>query len=199
MVRSLEQTTMRKVYLRILPFAALTYFMCYLDRINVGFAALTMNKDLGLDAGDLRYGGRRVLLGLCAVRGAEQHHPRKGRRADLDRPHHDHLGHHSPAAPPSSPARTASWRCASCSGLAEAGSVPRFRALFHLLVPGRLPRPHQFRVHAGPADRGCQPARRFRPRSWASTGCGVCAAGRCMYILEAIPTVADRHRRVSST
>ena len=28
----------------------LTYFLCYLDRINVGFAALTMNKDLGLDA-----------------------------------------------------------------------------------------------------------------------------------------------------
>jgi ACS family tartrate transporter-like MFS transporter len=37
------------VYLRILPFAVLTYFFCYLDRINVGFAALTMNKDLGLD------------------------------------------------------------------------------------------------------------------------------------------------------
>ena len=50
MVRSLEQLTMRKVYLRILPFAALTYFFCYLDRINVGFAALTMNKDIGLDA-----------------------------------------------------------------------------------------------------------------------------------------------------
>lgn len=50
MVRSLEQITMRKVYLRILPFAALTYFFCYLDRINVGFAALTMNKEIGLDA-----------------------------------------------------------------------------------------------------------------------------------------------------
>src|SRR5438045_7814958 len=50
MVRSLEQMTMRKVYLRILPFAALTYFFCYLDRINVGFAALTMNKEIGLDA-----------------------------------------------------------------------------------------------------------------------------------------------------
>lgn len=50
MVRSLEQVTMRKVYVRILPFAALTYFLCYLDRINVGFAALTMNKDIGLDA-----------------------------------------------------------------------------------------------------------------------------------------------------
>ena len=47
---TIEQATMRKVYLRILPFAALTYFFCYLDRINVGFAALTMNKDLGLDA-----------------------------------------------------------------------------------------------------------------------------------------------------
>jgi ACS family tartrate transporter-like MFS transporter len=48
-VRPLEQRTMRKVCLRILPFAILTYFFCYLDRINVGFAALTMNKDLGLD------------------------------------------------------------------------------------------------------------------------------------------------------
>jgi len=50
MESTIEQTTMRKVYLRILPFAALTYFFCYLDRINVGFAALTMNKDLGLDS-----------------------------------------------------------------------------------------------------------------------------------------------------
>ncbi len=44
MVRTLEQSTMRKVYLRLLPFAILTYFFCYLDRINVGFAALTMNN-----------------------------------------------------------------------------------------------------------------------------------------------------------
>src|SRR5450759_1407860 len=50
MERTIEQITMRKVYLRLLPFAILTYFFCYLDRINVGFAALTMNKDLGLTA-----------------------------------------------------------------------------------------------------------------------------------------------------
>ena len=49
-VRSIEQTAMRKVYLRLLPFAIITYFFCYLDRINVGFASLTMNKDLGLSA-----------------------------------------------------------------------------------------------------------------------------------------------------
>ena len=47
---AIEQSTMRKVYWRLLPLAILTYFLCYLDRINVGFAALTMNKDLGLDA-----------------------------------------------------------------------------------------------------------------------------------------------------
>ncbi len=49
MLRTVEQSTMRKVYLRILPFAVLTYFFCYLDRINVSFAALMMNKDIGLD------------------------------------------------------------------------------------------------------------------------------------------------------
>jgi ACS family tartrate transporter-like MFS transporter len=47
---AVERSTMRKVYWRLLPLAILTYFLCYLDRINVGFAALTMNKDLGLDA-----------------------------------------------------------------------------------------------------------------------------------------------------
>ena len=47
---SVERSTMRKVYWRLLPLTILTYFLCYLDRINVGFAALTMNKDLGFDA-----------------------------------------------------------------------------------------------------------------------------------------------------
>jgi MFS transporter, ACS family, tartrate transporter len=50
MAGSVDQATMRKVYWRLLPLAILTYFLCYLDRINVGFAALTMNKELGLDA-----------------------------------------------------------------------------------------------------------------------------------------------------
>jgi ACS family tartrate transporter-like MFS transporter len=50
MIRTLEQTTMRKIYWRLLPLVLLSYFLCYLDRINVGFAALTMNKDIGLDA-----------------------------------------------------------------------------------------------------------------------------------------------------
>ena len=48
MERTIEQRTMRKIYWRILPFAGLLYFICYIDRVNVGFAALTMRGDLGL-------------------------------------------------------------------------------------------------------------------------------------------------------
>jgi ACS family tartrate transporter-like MFS transporter len=51
MDRTLEQSTMRKVYLRLLPFAVLSYILAYIDRINVSFAGLTMRGDLGMSAG----------------------------------------------------------------------------------------------------------------------------------------------------
>lgn len=47
---AIEKSAMRKVYLRLLPLTMIMYFLCYIDRINVSFAALTMNKDIGLDA-----------------------------------------------------------------------------------------------------------------------------------------------------
>lgn len=43
----LEKKVMRKVTLRIIPFIMLLYFIAFLDRVNIGFAALTMNQDLG--------------------------------------------------------------------------------------------------------------------------------------------------------
>src|SRR6476620_2122509 len=51
MDRTLERSTMRKVYLRLLPFAILSYVLAYIDRINVSFAGLTMRGDLGMSAG----------------------------------------------------------------------------------------------------------------------------------------------------
>jgi MFS transporter, ACS family, tartrate transporter len=51
MDRTLERSTMRKVYLRLLPFAVLSYVLAYIDRINVSFAGLTMRGDLGMSAG----------------------------------------------------------------------------------------------------------------------------------------------------
>jgi ACS family tartrate transporter-like MFS transporter len=47
---SLEKRTVAKVSLRLVPFLIVCYFVAYLDRVNVSFAALTMNKALGLDA-----------------------------------------------------------------------------------------------------------------------------------------------------
>lgn len=47
MKNDLEKKVMRKVTLRIIPFIMLLYFIAFLDRVNIGFAALTMNQDLG--------------------------------------------------------------------------------------------------------------------------------------------------------
>jgi MFS transporter, ACS family, tartrate transporter len=47
---TLQRSTMRKVYLRLLPFAVLSYILAYIDRINVSFAGLTMRDDLGMSA-----------------------------------------------------------------------------------------------------------------------------------------------------
>ncbi|HWL62025.1 MAG TPA: MFS transporter [Steroidobacteraceae bacterium] len=44
----LERSTMRRVTLRLLPFLLLLYVISWLDRVNVGFAKLQMNSDLGM-------------------------------------------------------------------------------------------------------------------------------------------------------
>ena len=40
--------TMRRVAFRLMPFLLICYFISFLDRINVAFAALQMNKAIGL-------------------------------------------------------------------------------------------------------------------------------------------------------
>src|SRR3954471_8713571 len=41
-----ETRTMEKVSRRLIPFVIICYFVAYLDRVNLSFAALEMNKDL---------------------------------------------------------------------------------------------------------------------------------------------------------
>jgi MFS transporter, ACS family, tartrate transporter len=48
MDEAIEKSAMRKVYMRLLPFAILSYFLAYIDRINVSFAGLTMRGDLDI-------------------------------------------------------------------------------------------------------------------------------------------------------
>jgi MFS family permease len=54
---SLEKSTMRQVSLRLVPFLMLCYFTAFVDRVNAGFAALQMNKDVGLSSSVFGLGG----------------------------------------------------------------------------------------------------------------------------------------------
>ena len=93
MEAAVEKSAMRKIYLRLLPFAILSYILAYIDRINVSFAGLTMRGDLNMSATAFGFALGTFLLGLLHLRGAEQHGHGEGRRAHMDRAHHDHLGH----------------------------------------------------------------------------------------------------------
>ncbi len=46
---TIEAATIRRVSWRLMPFLLLAYLICYIDRVNVGFAALQMNKAVGID------------------------------------------------------------------------------------------------------------------------------------------------------
>jgi MFS family permease len=53
----------RKAAWRLIPFLTLCYVVAYLDRVNVGFAALTMNKELGLTAEMFGFGAGIFFFG----------------------------------------------------------------------------------------------------------------------------------------
>jgi ACS family tartrate transporter-like MFS transporter len=60
-----ETTAMRKVSWRLIPFIALLYFAAFIDRVNVGFAAPQMNRDLGFSPYVFGLGAGIFFLGYC--------------------------------------------------------------------------------------------------------------------------------------
>lgn len=62
---TLEQSAVQKAAWRFIPLLALAYFFNYLDRTSVGFAALTMNRDLGLTATQFGWGAGIMFAGYC--------------------------------------------------------------------------------------------------------------------------------------
>src|SRR3984893_12840993 len=60
---AIEKSAMRKIYLRLLPFAVLSYILAYIDRINVSFAGLTMRGDLKLSATEFGFALGTFFLG----------------------------------------------------------------------------------------------------------------------------------------
>ena len=59
----LEKQVIRRITWRIVPFLTLLYLIAFLDRINVGFAALTMNRDLGLTSQMFGFGAGIFFFG----------------------------------------------------------------------------------------------------------------------------------------
>jgi MFS transporter, ACS family, tartrate transporter len=57
------ERAMRKVRWRLLPLLILLYIVSYLDRINASFAALSMNRDLGLSQTAYGFGAGIFFLG----------------------------------------------------------------------------------------------------------------------------------------
>ena len=89
---TIEKSALRKIYIRLLPFAILSYFLAYVDRINVSFAALTMRDDLQMSATAYGFALGHILLDLFYFRGSKQHRHGKGWCAAVDCPDHDYLG-----------------------------------------------------------------------------------------------------------
>jgi ACS family tartrate transporter-like MFS transporter len=65
----IEARTIRQVAWRIVPFLMVCYFVSFVDRVNVGFAALQMNKELHLSPAVFGFGGGLFFLSyfLCEV------------------------------------------------------------------------------------------------------------------------------------
>jgi len=62
---ALEDATVHKVTRRLVPFLFVLYVVCFLDRVNVGFAALQMNRDLGLSATAYGLGAGILFIGYA--------------------------------------------------------------------------------------------------------------------------------------
>ena len=62
-ISALERETVRQVAWRLMPLLMLGYFCAYLDRANVGMAALTMNRHLGFSNAVFGFGAGLFFLG----------------------------------------------------------------------------------------------------------------------------------------
>ncbi len=62
---TLQAATLRRVTRRLVPFLFALYIANYLDRVNVSFAALQMNRDLGFSATAYGLGAGVFFLGYC--------------------------------------------------------------------------------------------------------------------------------------
>ncbi len=62
---SVERRTVARVQARLIPFIFICYVIAYLDRVNIGFAATELQRDLGLSDAAFGLGAGLFFLGYC--------------------------------------------------------------------------------------------------------------------------------------
>ena len=67
MIDALESSTIKRVYWRLIPLIFAMMFFNYLDRINIGFAALEMNKQLGFTPAVFGFAGSIFFFGYMLL------------------------------------------------------------------------------------------------------------------------------------
>jgi MFS family permease len=67
MVEEVGPSTISRIAWRFMPILLFAYLVAYIDRVNVGFAALTANQDLGLSPVQYGFGAGLLFLGYCGA------------------------------------------------------------------------------------------------------------------------------------
>jgi len=60
-----QRAVLERVTRRLIPFAFLCYVIAYIDRVNIGFAATELQRDLGLSDAAYGFGAGLFFLGYC--------------------------------------------------------------------------------------------------------------------------------------
>ncbi|MCJ2144762.1 MFS transporter [Methylobacterium sp. E-066] len=66
-LKAVEDAAIRKAMWRLVPILMLGYFFNYIDRTSVGFAALQMNRELGLTATQFGWGAGIMFASYCLL------------------------------------------------------------------------------------------------------------------------------------
>ena len=197
MADDIEARTIERVAWRFIPFLILCYFVAYLDRVNVGFAKLTMDADLGLSETAFGFGAgvfflayflfevpsniildkvgarrwiARIMLSWGVDLGRDGLHPR-------NRPG-DWPQRRTHVLPPAHPARLRRGRVLS-----------RHHLFPDPVVPGLLPGAHRRLFHGGdPALLGDRLAG-LRRRCSASTASSGLRGWQWLFVVEALPSI----------
>src|SRR4051794_28007965 len=63
----LGERTRRRINRRLMPFLFLLYLVAYLDRVNLGFAGLSMTRELGFSNAVFGFGSGIFFIGYCLL------------------------------------------------------------------------------------------------------------------------------------